>query len=399
MATLRYREARNRADQLGQVFTPHAIANLLVRSIPSTDSEIRFIVDIGAGQGALARAALSQHTRARALLVEIDQKITRQLITTLPRRASAICTDALSGNWLQQKHPSMILSNPPYGETRMTPALHSMLKRSGLDVAHHRNWIRGDLAFVAKTWEISEIGTGIGLIVASPLIRHKSYERLRWELASKMSGLCVTQLAETTFNNTEVRSYMLTGARAISRRRNVILRKATVDGTIVDEMSVSSSLATRSLDIDFHRSIQSLGLNFGRGDETLGSIASIVRGSRSNQDFARLGLHAFHTTDFDDASPYVKLRGAAHGYHIARSGDILIPRVGTRCLVHQSKVKSGEGLFTDCVYKLVAKSKDRPRIWETLSSSFGAEWRIANASGNCAKHLTVQILASMPLIS
>ena len=123
-----------------------------------------------------------------------------------------------------------------------------------------------------------------------------------------------------------------------------------------------------------------------------------MRGSRSCKDFERLGLRAFHTTDFDTSRPGVHLRGASRGYQTARSGHILIPRVGSRCLVGQTRVESGEGMFTESVYRLTVTSKDHRRVWRTLASSFGAEWRLANASGSCAKHLTVQTLATMPLV-
>lgn len=400
MATLRYRKARDRADQLGQVFTPSPIARLLAESTPVPTGGVKYVVDLGAGQGALAHAALAAHPRARALLVELDGGLCRALKTSQSSRATIARADALSSAWRMSRPPSWVLSNPPYGYTNLTPEIIEVIEESGLTVPTNGEWVRGDAAFVARAWGLAGKGTGIGLIIASPLIRDSSFEQLRKRLVGQLSGLSVTRLDEATFDNAEVRAYIVSGMRADSRRRSVVLRKANLGGEIVDELSVSYSCAIKSLDIDFHRALQRIGLSADRVEATLGSIgASIVRGSRSNKDFERLGLRAFHTSDFDSARPIVHLRGASQGYQIARSGHILIPRVGSRCLVRQTKVRGGQGLFTESVYRIGVAPSERQRLWTTLTSSFGAEWRLANATGSCAKHLTVQMLSTMPLIS
>lgn len=399
MGTLRYRKARDRADQLGQVFTPTPIAALLAESIPVPAEGVRYILDLGAGEGALSRAALAAHPRAHALLVELDRRVGNVLRSTLPARATVACADALGAKWDALRTPSWILSNPPYGHAALTPAIRRMIDHSGLTIPVNGDWVRGDAAFVARAWGLAQIGTGVGLIVASPIIRDPSFELLRQRLVAQMSGLCVTQLDEATFANAEVRAYLFSGMRAMSRRRRVILRKADAAGAIVDEMDVSFPAAVRSLDIDFHRTLQRFGMQADQAVDTLGSTGtSIVRGSRSCKDFERLGLRAFHTTDFDTSRPGVHLRGASRGYQTARSGHILIPRVGSRCLIGQTRVESGEGMFTESVYRLTLTPRNQRRVWKTLASSFGAEWRLANASGSCAKHLTVQTLATMPLV-
>ena len=256
MATLRYRKARDRADQLGQVFTPPPIATLLTESIPVPHEGVRYIVDLGAGEGALARAALVAYPRAQALLVELDRHVGKVLRNSLPACATVACADALGAKWDVLRTPSWILSNPPYGHAALTPAIRRMIADSGLTIPCNGEWVRGDAAFLARAWGLAQIGTGIGLIVASPIIRNTSFELLRHRLVGQMSNLCVTQLHEATFANAEVRAYLLSGMRAVSRQRRVVLRKADAAGAIVDEMDISFLAAARSLDIDFHRTLQ-----------------------------------------------------------------------------------------------------------------------------------------------
>ena len=399
MATLRYRTARDHADRLGQVFTPPDISRLLAGSMPVPQGGVRYVVDLGAGEGALASAALARHPNANALLVELDQRLAKQLRRQMPDQVKVVCADALGHNWGTELPPSWIVSNPAYGYTALKPGVRKMLDASGLAIPRKGDWVRGDAAFLARTWGLADVGTGIGLIIAAPIIRDPSFEEMRRQLISQMGGLCATRLEETTFENAEVRAYLLSGMRALSRQRSVLLRKADAAGHVIDEMKVSFASAVKSLDIDFHRALEKFGMCADKVVDTLGSIgASIVRGSRSYQDFQRMGLEAFHTTDFDPSRPAVHLRGALRGYQTAGRGHILIPRVGSRCLVRQTRVDGGEGLFTESVYRLTLKAKDRRRVWNSLKSSFGSEWRLANAAGSCAKHLTVQTLATMPIL-
>lgn len=403
MMSLRYRKPRDEADSLGQVFTPQSIANLLVKSLPSDRRPVRQIVDLGAGEGSLALSALVRYKRAKALLVEINPRYANSLFGQDKSGRKAIQfahADALSSAWEVPINPDLILSNPPYGALMVTPEINNVLEQSGLNVPTNGEWVRGDAAFTALAWSIAERGCRLGIIVASPMIRESACRVLREKLVSELRGLCVTQLDERTFQNAEVRAFLITGQRARNRHRNVLLRKALTDGTIIDEMSIKYNAAVLNLDIDYHRALERLGLNIDDAPETLGSIGvRLARGSRSQKDFERLGLDAFHTTDFEESTNEVILAGVHHGYKSAKSGDILVPRVGSRCLTKQARVIDGEGLFTDCIYRLTVNHSTYSRVWNTLTSTFGAEWRLANAGGSCAKYLTVPTLLSMPVIS
>jgi hypothetical protein len=292
------------------------------------------------------------------------------------------------------------LSNPPYGMLPLTESISVLLSKMDIPLPTNGGWIRGDAAFAVRAWMCSARGSSIGLIVASPLVRDHSFRKLREMLVNQLQGLCVTQLDTHVFHGAEVQAFLITGMRALSRKRNVLLRKASIDGTIVDELEIGWSAAVNRLDFDYYKAMEKIGVSSALATDTLASVgATIVRGSRSHNDFQRLGLDAFHTTDFKEFSGELTLSGQSQRYQLARSGDILIPRVGSRCLLNQAKVVKGAGLFTDCVYRLSVKKNASERVWRTLASSFGAEWRLANASGNCAKHLTVQTLLGMPLVS
>lgn len=400
MSNLRYRYARDKADRLGQVFTPDSIANLLIGSIPAPACGIKQIIDLGAGQGALTTAALKRFHGSSALLVEIDPFYADILNSTMPKNVNVVEGDALGVGWDTGIQADIVISNPPYGMLPMSESIASLLLQANINIPTSHGWVRGDAAFVARAWTCSARGAGIGLIVTSSLVRDPAFRKLRATLVNQLQGLCITQLDTRIFNGAEVQAFLITGLRSLSRKRKVLLRKASVGGVIVDELQIGWDAAINRLDFDYYKAMEKIGVSSSISTDTLASVGTtVVRGSRSRKDFQRLGLNAFHTTDFKEFSGELLLNEYHSKFTTARSGDVLIPRVGSRCLQHQAKIVRGEGFFTDCVYRLSAKPPEMDRVWRTLSSSFGTEWRLANASGNCAKHLTVQTLLGMPLIS
>lgn len=399
--SLRYRRARNVADSLGQVFTPTAIANLLLDTMNTSGRSISLIVDLGAGLGALSAVALERHPDSCALLVELDQTHAGRLAGVMPTGAVISNEDVLSTRWSKEGLVAdMVISNPPYGMIATSDSIEKLIGSSGLPISVSAGWIPGDVAFLARGWRCSTRESVFGYIVACPIVRDPNFLQLRRVLVGQLRGLCVTQLDTNSFPGAEVQAFLITGTRSVKRNRKVLLRKASADGRVVGEIEVGHDEAITRLDFDYHSSMKKLGIAISRYRDTLSSTgASVVRGSRSRNEFQQLGLSAFHTTDFRGFSGEFPLMEFDRRLKIASPGDILIPRVGSRCLVNQIKVAKGNGYFTDCVYRISTSIESRERVWRTLNSPFGAEWRLANASGNCAKHLTVATLMDMPLIS
>lgn len=400
-STLRFRKARNSADEHGQVFTPSAIASLLVEAI-ADDRES--IVDIGAGEGALASAALTRCKRASVVLVEKDQQYAEALSGQFTLNAQVIAEDALTPGLLERiispLEKPVILSNPPYGMLRVPSEYVESARDELPSITEGGGWVRRDAEFLARIWSASRKGTSLGLIVTSAIVCDDAYVSYRKKMVEELSGLVVTELHPKTFANTEVQAYLISGCKSVKRNRNVLLRQADLHGNITSELSVSTRQAIKRLDYTYHSLIQSVQL---RPEQTIGSLSGlgglISRGSRSQNVFKALGLPAFHTTDFVTNPKHLKLNGAIEGFKTAHTGDILIPRVGSRCLIREAKVIGGEGLITDCIYRIRAPQCVQRKIWLTLDSDFGREWRKLAAKGSCAKYITIGALSSLPILA
>lgn len=398
-STLRFRKARNSADLQGQVFTPPSIATLLVESVPYNCSTI---IDVGAGTGALALAALNKCPDANAYLIEKDPVYSDKLKSYSIKNAKVIAQDALTCGVLEDLvkigGKNLILSNPPYGmdKVKNLPCLES---ESGLSPYVNGGWVRRDAAFLCRIWNSSGKGDVVGFIVAAPIITDVEYKELRKRLVQELSGLVVTELHPKTFDKTEVHAYLVSGCRSVKRARNVVLRQADVNGEVGREIVISSDSATQRLDFAYHSNINELRLRPEQIFSGLADAGAIInRGSRSQNKYRELGIKAFHTTDFALNSKSLRLNGAIEGYNSAREGDFLIPRVGTRCLIREAKVVKGTGLITDCIYRIRVPVPMQEKVWNTINSDFGREWRRLAAKGSCAKYITISSLVSMPIL-
>jgi predicted RNA methylase len=398
--TLRFRKARNAADQRGQVYTPKPIAHLLASMLP-LDTAV--ILDVGAGRGALAYAALDRLKRARAILLENDSVSVRRLRAFHRPRTSVVSANALEQGAISA--PSLkvgrlaFLSNPPYGMLKLDSACR--------DEAHELQpvidgvgWTRGDAAFVSSIWPVAPNGSCIGLIVSAAIVCSPAYADYRRKLVMGLANLHVVELHPKAFAGAEVRAFLIVGTRAIGRQRNVLLSRTDINGEITHNLEVSHSAAIQRVDYGYHAAIGALEIRADHFNGSLADLGGLVqRGSRSNGEFSRLGHNAFHTTHFAHASEHLRLAGAEEGFLAAKSGDILIPRVGTRCLQHEARVAYGSGLITDCVYRIRAPKDVRNSIWKTIRSDFGREWRLLHADGSCAKYLTMSSVGAMPILN
>ncbi|MBU9200123.1 methyltransferase [Burkholderia multivorans] len=394
-ANLRYRHSRDYADELGQVATPQSIIDLLLEDFPP---ESRYILDLGAGDGRLAVAAAARCTATPdILMLEGDGPRAQELVRQHPA-ATTKHIDVLRDEAMQVLPEvfvaDAVVSNPPYLEVYLEPSHRSMVREVFPFLADSA-WVRAEIAFLAQAWRLSAPGAFLGFVVPEPLITRQTYRDLRQFLVSHLHELTVTQLPSRCFVGVEVDAFLVTGRRACAplHEPSPRLRQADKEGRILAECHVSESQACERMDYISHSQVDGCSAS----SDTLGSLGiEIVRGSQAKAAFVRDSLICVHTSDLLVTEP-LTLKGQGGPHRTASAGDILIPRVGSRCLDREAWVGQGEGAFTDSVYRLRGAPALMPRVWRALASPAGREWRRANAVGSCAKHLPLWLLARFPV--
>ena len=108
----------------------------------------------------------------------------------------------------------------------------------------------------------------------------------------------------------------------------------------------------------------------------------------------------FHTSafrKFPDGNIKCPTRNSQRKTGLATEGDILVPRVGSRCLHHCARVVSGETVFSDCVYRLTVALEWRSYVFAYLRSAAGIAMRRLVAHGSCVRILGKQALLELPV--
>ncbi|MBR9907536.1 MAG: SAM-dependent DNA methyltransferase [Gammaproteobacteria bacterium] len=391
----------NKQKKFGQYFTPQRIALALVDQL---NNPITKVIEFGAGDGALARAVYERFPNSNYIGIEVDNELYTSLSTTLESKQKLIKANAFHEHILTKyselSAADTIIGNPPFITTIVT----NEIKDTILDVfpsfdCANMESIAAEMYFLcASIRRLKQGGQGSFILPISFLISPK-YSGFRHDLISNFSSIIVTQLPVKTFSNAEVACCILSFCRSRERRQKIELAIADLNGSIIDKIEIHKRHAVKRMDYSYFKFLKDLNSVNSTPVGTIRSLnVEVNRGSASKRKLIDSNLEYFHTTSFPENSRAISLGfNEVSSFRHARTGDILIPRVGTRCLDRQVLVAEGQKAFTDCIFKISAEEKDLDIILRSLSSKSGKAWRINNAQGKCAKFLSKSSLLDMPL--
>ncbi|WP_204127394.1 N-6 DNA methylase [Pseudomonas ogarae] len=396
----RYRVVANTRARLGQVMTPPPLAKALVCLMGSQGGNW---LELGSGSGRLAEAVNSGAAPASYLGVEVEPAIIA-LSPSLPGfrfvQQDVLAVDALAKT-LELKQFDHVIGNPPYGihgfSTEATSRLHQLCP--GLET--HGNWAPIDLYFVLESLARLTPTGSAAFIVGADIPCGSQSQQFRKMLLDKASEVECYELPPTAFGTyAEVQAYALIARYGNTRARHVSLGRLNDQLEVTALRRVSLAQAIESMDLSNHEFVEidaALRKN-SRGLTMKDMDVSIVRGSRTRAQFALLGVAHFHTSDFPRSGMEVSFDTApSPDFQQATVGDILLPRVGTRCLEHKAVVVSGQAPYSEAVFRVRMPAKHHERMVRWITSAECSVWRRAAARGACAKHLTVSTLLSMPV--
>lgn len=365
----------------GQVFTPKCISNLLVNEINELQSTFNATLDMGAGIGELTKSVCSKNMSKQYDLVEIDPDLVKILEGDNElSKANIYNIDILDFNF---KKYDLIISNPPF-----------------IQFEYNKKREFGDIIFLELMWNNLEENSVFSFIVTNNFISNSKYKKLRKKILSNISYLSIVELDSFVYLKTEVQSFIITAKKSKPISDNVILKKSNIYGDIDDYLVISKDKAMERMDFSYYFSLDKILNNINKDFPLLGDIAkNISRGSKSNNYFKSKNIRAFHTTDFNKNSNliYMEDEFLKPNYKTLNKGDIVIPRVGSRCLNYNALIEEGSIYYTDCIYRISVDEKFKDVLFNSISSKEGIIWRQISSTGSCAKHLTLQTLKNMPL--
>lgn len=384
-----------------QVLTPPALAKRLVETVAGTGKSW---LELGSGTGRIAEACLSYKNPASYFGVEVDAELLRnckKAASTHYAQINVMDPEALQ-TALGARLFDVVGGNPPYGMAELSGAAEARLAALCPGLPQAKGWGQLDLYFVLESLARLKKPGEAAFIVGAALAEDARLEAFRKALVEAATEVECYELPLNIFEgDIEVQSYLLIARFGHAGKCKVTVGRMEGDSlAIVKQRKISPKAASVRLDLSYHEFLElDFSLRRMRGCSTLKELGgSIVRGSRTKNQFLNLGISHFHTSDFPRNGVELHFEhDPERGYQLAQQGDILIPRVGSRCLDRQAIVVDGCRPYTEAVYRLRLPYLNRDHVLAWVGSEVGTSWRRAIAKGSCAKHLTVTALLNMPV--
>lgn len=398
---MRYRLTRSTKTKLAQVLTPPQLARRVVGMLSGHGDSW---LELGAGNGRIAEVCLDMCSPSSYVGVELD----KQLLSNCPMddRASFLHGDVLSptrlSTLLGDQQFSKTIGNPPYGMQALNLDCQGRIAELCPGIPQIADWVQLDLYFMleslARLKRPGEAAFIVGASIAEDS-RLKAFRQILMQAASEVE--CFELPLDVFGKQAEVQSFLLVARFGSSTLKSVRLGRMTgEDLEVVAERYVSPELAVQRLDLAFHE-FQELNasLRSRSGFRSLDELGvTVIRGSRTRAQFDALGIRCFHTSDFPHEGAEVRFgQGRDYGFQTAAANDILLPRVGTRCMDRHALVVKGLRHYTEAVYRLRVPARHHQKVTDWVLSDAGTTWRLAAAKGSCAKHITVATLLEMPV--
>ncbi|ABR91873.1 Hypothetical protein mma_3028 [Janthinobacterium sp. Marseille] len=389
--------ARGNPDA-GQFATPDWIADILCSRL---SSGLKSVADLGVGKGALSLALRNRVLDCsivgidKHLLPDGDQE-------TMQAQGIHLITKDIGrpkfSDWFLKQYGavSTVISNPPFINVLNSPLIDSVLAKNSLGNRGAKVQ-RLDLIFLAHAMKMITQQGEIAFILPRSAFATASSRTWLQSMIHNFGLAEIIALPSNAYHEAEVETAILIFRPGMRRAGKINVTLFRAEGKSKIDRIGNFSPAVLVAELSGLRTITPNS----KAKTLLGLGTSVARGRYSSNSLASNGIPHFHTTSFQ-AYPSSQIRfddtAAADDTHgAAQEGDILIARVGTRCLGRAAFVLGGKQQISDCVYRITAPAVNRHQIWEFLSSEEGRTWQRSLARGACAKFITQQDLLAAPL--
>jgi N-6 DNA Methylase len=387
-------------DQLERHYTRPHFARLLVDSI-SAERPAR-ILDLGVGRGALLTQAAHRWPDAEYWAADVDPAA-GLAIGNVPGSVTFVPSDLLVDGLPESVVDAIggtidvAVCNPPYSGRIRSQRHDELLRRMGMEDQHLPHVSTGPTVFLAQLMDCLRSGGELGVILPDTLIAGERFKPIRNWLIAEHGLQAVIELPSYAFSRTETRTYILLLKKNGRTAERVPLCLADRQGRIASTVTVRRDALRHRMDFTWH---QWQSASTPSDHPTLADLGiAILRGTAEAKVLKSSRKAFVHTTTLPRIPSDIVLDenpGILSGLS-ARSGDILIGRVGTRCLGRRAVVVAGTAPVSDCVYVVRAPKLLQDSVWRAIASDEGLAWIIGQSRGVCARHLTKADLLRMPI--
>ncbi|MEK4701002.1 N-6 DNA methylase [Solibacillus sp. FSL R7-0668] len=381
-------------EELGRYYTQDKISHLLISQIEV--EKPKKVLELGIGNGSLSLAAFKRWGAAEYSAIDIDFEIVEHI------RKSLNFVKVENGNVLDnnlnkilshfEDNFDLAICNPPYLKYKPNNHDYDLLDRAGFESVKDLKNIPTDLMFLVKNLIYLKDGSELAIILPDSLLTNHTFQLFRADLLKYHKLKKVIQLPDKVFQKTEARTHILIIEKGKETFKKVILAKSNLDGVIINEISVNKNELIQRMDYDYHFWKQNIKKTNGRSLLKLKDMDILLkRGNKSKKYLDNLQVPYFHTSTFEENKVYYTFPYKSSDFpkevRLAEPGDILVARVGKRCIGKVAFIEDGFIPVSDCVYLLRIQEENslNLKVLNELISTRASLWFQANAHGVCAR--------------
>lgn len=351
--------------------------------------ELNYFIDLGAGKGDLLKPFIKKGIKSDSF--EIDEHHLEDLAKsgTQPRHCNLL-TKKLSKCYKQQvaKNKTLILSNPPFTKIHSSNSTLKLLQRHELWAKDsHPKTLRMELVFLARALEVASKKTKLCFILPYSFITSPLFRKARETLTKKHCLISIHINPSSMFAGTEVKSITI----FIEAYTKCVNKIALVNNEHNETIFIDSdSFESISLPQKKTHTMADLGVSITRGRSCAKSLREKCLSFIHSKDLTKS-----HGMDINGDKKYINSQFCNE--KTAKTGDLLVSRVGSRCLGKVARVSQGYVVLSDSVIRIRAPEALSKPLLKFLISSDAQCYLEKNARGSCAKIITYDTIRDMPV--
>lgn len=373
-------------NNLAQFYTHDNFSKLLLSKILIKNPER--ILELGIGDGSLFRQAKNKWKNSIIIGGDIDKNNVKTLKIEFPN-TNIYVINGLSSNLnehlkIEVGSIDVAICNPPYLTLKKHDDYADIICKSNLGLISDYSQITSDLVFLAQNLLMLKNGGELGIIIPDGLLTSHHFKVFRENVLKNYKIKGIIELPSKIFLKTEAKTHILIIKKGEQSNYQIPLYLSNDLGEIVKKILVKKNNLLQRMDFKFHY-WNSINKSKGKTLKELG--VEIYRGQASKKDLITIGDKFVHTSDLKENFELRKFDQNSNSKNIrsAKNGDVLMSRVGKRCIGRILIVESGNIIISDCIYRIRIPDKYKEKVIQALNSEYGRNWIKAYSHGVCAQ--------------
>ncbi len=365
-----------------QYFTAEIYSSALVSVIDIND--VNYIIDLGIGDGALSYASLYRWPQANITAFDIDENICKKYTNNAQIKVTKedVLSDSFGDNVL--KKYDLAICNPPFSRIKKREYFDYLFEKANLLECKQIKQLTADLLFLTINLLLIKANGCCAIILPDGPLTRIDYKPFRKALLKNYRVSKVVELPDKSFRGTEARTHILIIHNQMPIDSFTELSLMGKDGIITDSIFLHQNELVYRLDYTYNK----WKLNASTKSSSSNLSISIKRGSFMYKELRETNYKYLHSNSYADGEclrfdnfDYSHLNNKV----VAVAGDIVMCRVGKRCVGKIGYVERGEVLLSDCLYKITVPIAESKRLFKLLCDKSSKEWMQISSHGVCSR--------------